>query len=167
MWNVKAVAVPSADFLASRRSKHSFRDALSAPLSNTSISASQAQLAIFSHMPHWVNKLMALRNKIVGLFGFEVATDATLHTAQADLKLGDRAGFMKVIAVNKQEVISFAEDKHMSFYICVSIQNANVVVSTMVNLKTTIGKIYMTIIKPFHWVIARVVINNAVKNQRL
>lgn len=167
MWKVTAKPIPTNDFLASQRTKHSFRDALSAPLSKPTLSAAKAQLSIFSHMPNWVNTLMSIRNKIVKYFGFKVGTSTSLEMKKTELKLGDAAGFMTVISVKDHEVISFAEDKHMQFYMSVTTDDQQTTVSTLVNLKTPIGRLYMAMITPFHWVIARVVIHNAVKEQRL
>ncbi|MBQ4861595.1 DUF2867 domain-containing protein [Pseudoalteromonas sp. MMG013] len=167
MWKVKAVPVPKDDFLASKRSKHSFRDALSAPVSQPSISAAKAQLNIFSRMPKWVDTLMNIRNKVVKYFGFKVAIDSSLQMEKTNLKLGDAAGFMTVISVHEQEIVSFAEDKHMQFYMSVTTNGQHATVSTLVNLKTPTGRLYMALITPFHWIIARVVIHNAVKEQRL
>jgi hypothetical protein len=167
MCKVTSRPIPTDDFLASIRTKHSFRDALSAPISQPTLTATKAQLSIFSHMPKWVTTLMTIRNKIVKVFGFNVGIDSSLEMKKTELKLGDSAGFMTVISLSEHEVISFTEDKHMQFYMSVTTDKQQATVSILVNLKTPIGRLYMALITPFHWVIARVVIHAAVKEQRL
>ncbi|MEM0911792.1 MAG: DUF2867 domain-containing protein [Pseudomonadota bacterium] len=143
-----------------------FRDAISARVDQHDMTPSQLQLAIFTNMPSWVNNLMALRNRLVGMFGFDVGTP-DLTPQSGDLNIGDNAGFLTVIEKYDDEVISFAEDKHMEFYLSVSKNNGCVVVSTLVNQKTLIGRVYVNMIVPFHYIIARTVINNAKKAKRL
>lgn len=117
-------------------------------------------------MPSWVSKLMRARNRIVKLFGFEVGAD-NLTPNSDELKIGDKAGFLTVIEKTQDEIISYAEDKHMIFYISVLKQADQVIVSTLVNQKTLIGRLYVNSILPFHYVIARTVMNNALKAKRL
>ena len=167
MWNVTRSPIPSADFLAQRRTQPSFRDALTVSLTRKDLTPAQVQLGIFSHMPSWVQTLMSVRNKIVGYCGFEVGQNIGAEKSITNLQVGDQAGFLTVIHLDNREIISFAEDRHMAFYISISITNDQATVSTMVNLKTWIGRTYMSIITPFHWLIARVVINNAVKAGRI
>ncbi|MDG9667742.1 DUF2867 domain-containing protein [Hahella sp. CR1] len=170
LFRVSAVPIPTDDYLGQRAARPYFRDALAAPVSNKSLTPGQLQNAIFTVMPLWVQALMALRNRIVGVLGFEVGrtfTDDRSVFPPRDLQVGDAVAFMHVIHADASEVVSFTEDKHMQFYLSVSKQGEQVVVSTLVNLKTLTGRLYMAMIKPFHWLIARVVIHNAVKDGRI
>lgn len=166
MFKVKATDIPKTDFLASKSEFPYFRDALLAPLTNKDLTPSNIQLNIFSHMPTWVNKLMRLRNGVVKRLGFRVDDD--LFKVNVDqLKVGDKAGFMTVIRCNDIEIVSFAEDRHMDFYMAVTKKDDKVVISTLVNKKTTVGRVYLTMIAPFHWFIARTVITNAINKGRI
>ena len=158
--------LPHNDRLSHSAKGHHFRDALGADISNLSLTPSQLQYAIFAHMPGWVHKLMSMRNRLVKLFGFKVGQES-MTPGSSELKVGDSAGFMKVIETHEDEIISYAEDRHMAFYLSVSKRQQQVVVSTLVNQKTFIGRLYVNAILPFHYVIARVVINNAVKAKRI
>lgn len=164
--NIQTLDEPKQDKLAGKVEGHYFRDALSMPLYNPSLSPSQLQHAIFAHMPSWVSKLMRIRNRIVKLFGFEVGAD-NLTPSSDELTIGDKAGFLTVIEKTQDEIISYAEDKHMIFYISVLKQADQVIVSTLVNQKTLIGRLYVNSILPFHYIIARTVMNNALKAKRL
>ena len=164
--SVQAVAQPKSDILSQKAQVPFFRDALSANVSQHQLSPSELQYAIFNYMPNWVNQLMSLRNNIVKFFGFEVGQN-NMQPERAELAVGDQAGFLTVTEKYEDEIISHAEDKHMSFYISVKKQNNNVIVSTLVNKKTLIGKLYVNAILPFHYVIARTVIYHAIKTKRI
>lgn len=164
--NIQTLEEPKQDNLAGKAEGHYFRDALSMQLSKPLLSPSQVQHAIFAHMPSWVSRLMRIRNRIVKLFGFEVGAD-NLAPSSDELAIGDKAGFLTVIEKTQDEIISFAEDKHMIFYISVLKQADQVIVSTLVNQKTWIGRLYVNSILPFHYIIARTVMNNALKAKRL
>jgi len=166
MFAVKAVTVPGADFLSEKSIAPYFRDALQVTLTKPELSAAQVQYRVFSQMPKWVDSLMSLRNRIVKHFGFDVAS-SSITPNNDQLKVGDAVGFMTVIRCDEKEIVSFAEDKHMQFYLSVSKCTNRAVISTLVNKKTLFGRIYVTAIIPFHWLIARVVINQATVRNRI
>ena len=163
---IEALQQPYGDRLTLKQGKYYFRDALATRHSNNHLSPSQIQYAIFAYLPSWVNALMRVRNCIVSVFGFKVGKDS-LRPESSELSVGDRAGFLTISEKFEDEIISYAEDKHMDFYLSVAIKNGNVIVSTLVNKKTLIGRIYVNAILPFHYVIARTVINNAIKAGRI
>jgi hypothetical protein len=166
---IRALPEPKNDKLAAKISKHYFRDALATKRINKDLSASQLQFAIFAYMPRWVGWLMKIRNYCVALFGFSVGTkeEGGMSPQVDEMKVGDHAGFLQVTEKTDHEIVSSAEDKHMDFYLSVAIQGNDVVVSTLVNQKTIIGRIYVNLILPFHYVIARSVINNAIRAGRI
>ncbi|MDP2562796.1 DUF2867 domain-containing protein [Psychrobium sp. 1_MG-2023] len=163
---IKALSEPYNDRLNSKAQQHFFRDALATPRNRNDLTVSQTQHAIFSYLPSWVNGLMNIRNKVVAVFGFEVGrSHKTPHSDE--LGIGDEAGFLTVIEKHSDEIISIADDKHMTFYLSVAFVGDDVVVSSLVNQKTMIGRIYVNSILPFHYFIARMVINNAIKAGRI
>lgn len=164
--NVRTLEAPVNDNLASKAESYYFRDALSAAITKSELSPSQLQHAIFAYMPNWVGSLMRLRNRIVKSFGFKVGAD-NLKPTSDELEVGDKAGFLTITEKSESEIISYSEDKHMTFYISVLKKSDEVIVSTLVNQKTLIGRIYVNSILPFHYIIARTVINNAIKANRI
>ena len=164
--DIKALPSPVGDALSARAQAPYFRDALQASMSKPDLSPSQLQYAIFTYMPGWVHGLMKVRNKLVKAFGFEVG-QASMAPKSDELQIGEQAGFLTVIDKSQDEIISYADDKHMTFYLSVKKQDDSVIVSTLVNKKTWIGRLYVNGILPFHYVIARVVINNALKAGRI
>jgi hypothetical protein len=166
---IRNLSEPKDDTLATKVSKHYFRDALATKRTNQKLTASQLQFAIFAYMPSWVGYLMNIRNACVALFGFSVGTgkESGMSPQGEEMEIGDKAGFLIVTEKTEFEIISKAEDKHMAFYLSVAIKADDVVVSTLVNQKTLIGRIYVNLILPFHYVIARCVINNAIRSGRI
>ncbi len=164
--HIHSVALTDDNRLSQVAKGHHFKDALSTEISHYDLSPSQLQHAIFAHMPNWVNSLMALRNKIVKVFGFDVGQE-NMVPESTELNVGDTAGFMKVIEKHQDEIISYAEDRHMAFYLSVGKRHGQVIVTTLVNQKTLLGRLYVNAIVPFHFIIARAVINNAVTTRRI
>lgn len=89
------------------------------------------------------------------------------QTPPERLQEGDQVGFLSIIHQSEQDIISYSEDKHMQFYLGVSKTDTSAIVSTLVNPKTRTGWLYLQFIRPFHWLIARAVLHNAVKKKRI
>ncbi|WP_046003109.1 DUF2867 domain-containing protein [Pseudoalteromonas rubra] len=157
---------PERDRLQAKARAHHFRDALQLTLDTPSLTPSQLQYRIFNTLPGWVTQLMRLRNKLVAVFGFSVGKN-NMEPASDELDVGDQAGFLSISEKYPEEIISNAEDRHMAFYLSVKKQQNTVIVSTLVNPKTLTGRVYLTAILPFHYVIARSVIHRAKKAGRL
>lgn len=164
--NITSKKPPHHDRLCFKDSGHTFRDALVAKRTLLELSPGQIQYAIFGYLPDWVNSLMALRNRLVKVFGFEVGQNSMLP-ASTDLKVGDQAGFLTVIECYPDEIISIADDKHMTFYLSVALKDDTFIISSLVIQKTWTARVYVNAILPFHYFIARLVINNAIKAKRV
>ncbi len=164
--SITSLKHPNDDNLAEKSTMPFFRDALQTKISQSHLTPSQLQYAIFGYLPTWVNHLMSLRNKIVRIFGFNVGMNSVKPGCD-ELKIGDTAGFLTVIEKSEDEIISYADDKHMTFYLSVRNHNNTVVISSLVNQKTIIGRIYVNAILPFHYIIARIMIHNAIKAKRI
>ena len=163
---IKALPEPHNDRLSLKAQQHFFRDALVAKRYRKELTPSQLQYAIFAYLPNWVSNLMKVRNRIVKVFGFEVA-QSNMAPKSDELAVGDQAGFLTVIETYPDEIISVADDKHMTFYLSVATAGEDVIVSSLVLQKTIIGRIYVNAILPFHYFIARTVLNNAIKADRI
>ena len=164
--HIQNMAINDTDRLRTKATGHYFRDALVTTIQRNELTPSQLQHAIFAHMPGWVSGLMSLRNRLVKAFGFEVG-QSSMAPKKTEMQIGETAGFLTVVEKYDDEIICCAEDKHMTFYLSVAKLPGKVVVSTLVNQKTLLGRIYVNAILPFHYIIARVVINNAVTAKRI
>lgn len=169
--HIQNMAIHDTDRLRTKATDHYFRDALVTAIQRNELTPSQLQHAIFAHMPGWVSGLMSLRNRLVKAFGFEVGQSSMApqqtQIQKNEMQIGETAGFLTVVEKYDDEIICCAEDKHMTFYLSVAKRPGKVVVSTLVNQKTLLGRIYVNAILPFHYIIARVVINNAVTAKRI
>lgn len=164
--HIHTLKEPLHDRLANKAQAPYFRDVLSVRIEKTTLTPSQLQHSIFAYMPAWVTVLMRIRNNIVKLFGFTVGADSLKPTSD-ELNISDKAGFLTIIEKHENEIISYSEDRHMSFYLSVMKQSDHVIISSLVNQKTLIGRLYVNSILPFHYIIARTVINNAIKDKRI
>jgi hypothetical protein len=164
---VKLAELAEADnHLAAFAQAPYFRDCLQTELERSDLSISDIYHGIFSHMPRWINQLMRVRNALVGVLGFATAKHNQAK-ALGTLKQGDDLGFIKVLEISDQHMIGVSEDKHMQFYLSIRKTDTQVEVSTLVNKKTWIGRLYVNAILPFHWFIARTAIHQAIKGKRL
>lgn len=102
--------------------------------------------------PGWIRGLMALRNRIVSLFGLKAA----------DLGVADAAtvaGFPVVSERDGQVVLGF-NDSHLDFRIVVDVEakgadDSKVAVTTLVRRHNAFGRLYIAVVTPFHRVIVR------------
>lgn len=119
---------------------------------------------IFGKEPKWVTLLFKIRNAIVKLFGLKTEMPKDGNT---QFKVGSYIGFFQIYNIIENEVLLGADDSHLKFR--VSILNSqekdfNIKVTTLVQYNNTFGKIYMTIIKPFHCLVVKSMIKNAHKS---
>ncbi len=110
---------------------------------------------------------MKIRNSIVKHLGFSVS-NTEMSLPIEDIKEGKTAGFLTIEHVSSVELVCASYEKNMDMWLSVSkISNDQYAVSTLVNLKTKTGKVYMLVIKPFHKLIAKYCINQALKSGRI
>lgn len=128
---------------------------------------------IFADGPAWVNKLMALRNIMARKLGLKAAApdqSAARPSCPAPdaIQTGQKLGMFQVIKVADNLLVTGEDDTHLDFRIALSRTADNRLhVSTVVQTKNTLGRVYMFVIKPFHKLIARTMISNALKAGRL
>lgn len=101
--------------------------------------------AIITTFPRWVQSLMTLRNTLVAPFG--LLTDGP--------ETGDKIGPFPVTQETEQEVIAGFDDRHLDFRVSVRAHNGEVSLATWVRPHNIGGRAYLTVILPFHVLIAR------------
>jgi len=87
-----------------------------------------------------------------------------------EIEDGRKAGFLNIELVTDADanVVCGAYEHNMDMWLSVmKTLDHEFAVSTLVNLKTKSGKIYMAMIKPFHKVVAKYCIHQAIKAERL
>lgn len=105
------------------------------------IDAIEAKQRIIASTPAWVNALMVLRNRLVGL---------------ASLKTAPISEF-PVIAETPESVVLGFDDSHLDFRIVVWLPEATreLSLTTIVRTHNRFGRLYLRLIMPFHRLIAR------------
>ncbi|WP_321424186.1 DUF2867 domain-containing protein [uncultured Bacteroides sp.] len=113
-------------------------------------------LSSFLVEPKWVTFLYKLRNTLVKPFGLETTTELNIDP---NAQKGHNFGFFKVLERSEQEILLFANDKHLEAWFSLQ-HEANQEISvvkfaTVVRFHNLMGKIYFSIIRPFHYLIIR------------
>lgn len=104
---------------------------------------------MFRRAPSWISQLVALRNRVVAVFGLK---QASLHI---DDEASSVAGFPIVQQSDEQVQMGF-DDKHLDFRIWVRRDpgteelSAQLTVTTVVRTNQLLGRAYLGVIKPFH-----------------
>lgn len=105
-------------------------------------------------MPRWVDALMKLRNRIVGVFGLK--TDRNTQKSET---------FFTVIENREEEIIMGEDDKHLNFRASILKDSSEGTLSliTVVHYNNVWGKVYFFPVKPFHKIIMRVLLKRYLK----
>lgn len=105
-------------------------------------------------MPEWVDVLMKLRNRIVGVFGLK--TDRNTPKPET---------FFPVIENRKDEIVMGVDDKHLNFRASILKDSLEESISliTVVHYNNVWGKVYFFPVKPFHKIIMRVLLKRYLK----
>jgi hypothetical protein len=174
MPRITEVAVPQASKVRQAVKAVHFCDAYQAPLTR-SLSAEDAYKAVFAHTPGWAQALLKIRGWAVYAYGLKHPNkDQERATAEgfkrSRLQVGERVGFT-IQSIEPHELIAGEDDKHLDFRVSVykseSGQDATVTVATVVQINNMFGRIYIALIKPFHRLIVRSMLQNAVDAGRL
>lgn len=165
MNRVVKVPVPEASKLLASFRRVTFADAYEVAIVNPALTAEEAALAIFGHSPAWVGALMKARGVFAKAVGLK----------HSDMRSGEQQrGIFKVQQRHSNEIIIGEDDSHLNFRISIlRAGNADeagaqtVTVSTAVETHNALGRAYMFVVKPFHRVIARTMVQRAADAGRL
>ena len=158
-----AVAIPAESRVRQAFGSTDLADAyeIRLPQGTTSDPKALAQF-IFSNPDGGVSVLMQLRDLIVGRFGLKTAADLK--------KVSDpRIGLFKVYETNAAEIILGEDDKHLDFRVSVlhrieqhpGEKAAFVVVSTVVHCHNRLGRLYLSLVEPFHRRVVKAMLRRA------
>ncbi len=136
-----------------------FQDAFTT--TNTRDSLEIITKKIFGTAPRWVSVLMKIRNGIVRLFGIRSEGRPTISK---EFKKGGHVYFFNIYEIEENEVLLGADDRHLDFRVSVLKEEKsenNVKVTTIVNYKNRLGRIYMWFVKPFHRMVVKRMVKQA------
>jgi hypothetical protein len=144
-----------------------YRDSFQVNTNVANLASKNVYHSIFGFLPKPVQLALKLRNSIVKCFGFS-ASNTEMSLPLEDIEQGKKAVFLIIELVTESEVICGAYEKNMDMWLSVlKVSDNEFAISTLVNLKTRTGKLYMAFIKPFHKIIAKYCINQALKAGRI
>jgi hypothetical protein len=144
-----------------------FRDSFKVTTNKADLDAKTVYHSIFGFLPALVQWALKLRNTIMKCFGFS-ASNTEMSLPLEDIMAGKKAGFLTIELVSETEVVCSSYEPNMDMWLSVlKLSEQEFAVSTLVNLKTTSGKCYMTLVKPFHKFVAKYCIRQALKKGRI
>jgi hypothetical protein len=138
------------------RPGHQFADAYRVPVP-PGLDAMAATRLAFGRGPRWIRALMALRNRVVGVFGLKaagLAADRRGDAAARARRPGRHAGGFPVISESPDRVVLGFDDRHLDFRIVVALADGCATLSTAVRWHNLFGRAYLAVVMPLHRVIA-------------
>lgn len=154
-----AASAPAGSQASLRLPGAYYQDCYQVPLPNEGVSALELYLQVVQQTPGWVNRLMAMRNWLVGLVGLKnLGHLGALKCAKpaADYRVGDRVGIFSLLYLSQDEVLLGDSDKHLDVVLSVcKAPHKAVSVSTVVHVHNALGRLYMLPVTPLHKIIVR------------
>ena len=158
---ITSIPVPPATRISSEIPGSDFHDCYVLPLAHEGRSALEIFLQTMARSPRWVEAMMGLRNRIVGLFGLKNLGHLGAlppHKETAEYRIGDRVGIFTLLSMSDDEVILGDDDKHLDVKVslCKVMRDDHeaVAVTTVVHIHNLLGRVYMLFVAPMHRIIA-------------
>lgn len=148
---------------------HDYVDSYSVTLNAKDLTIEQVGKSFFTSDPAWVTWLIALRNRVVPLFGLKTSgagyaeREAIIHNFKCEVD--ESVVLFKVFDKNEREIILGEDDKHLDFRVSLFLdkQNNALTVSTVVKIHNWLGRLYFLPVKPFHKMIVPAMVKGMVK----
>ena len=153
---VLATAVPPHSEIARHLPDSDFHDCYELAIAPTGRTALALYLDVVARTPGWVDRLMALRNRVAGWFGLKNLghlNGATARRPASEYKLGDRVGIFSILYLSDEEVILGDKDKHLQVRVSVrklAGPRSAIAVATVVHIHNLLGRVYMLFVAPVH-----------------
>ena len=150
-----------------------YQDAYRCDLCRTDLGITDIFLAIFAHHPRWMRWLLVVRNRLASLAGLDAPQAAeVLQTRRQDrYAVGETIGVWPIFALTEDEIIAGRDNTHLDFRVSVLRQRdgtgCKVVVSTVCAAHNRAGRLYLTLVVPFHRRGVRMLMERALAAGRL
>ena len=170
---IKRVSLPSDSLLSNTSFDYfdSFSTEFTDPDNETT--PLRAGKALFTTTPGWVVGLMRLRDRLVSVFGLKPADKISSKKREElfDNFTGEpeeKIGLFRVYDKTETEICMGEDDKHLNFRISLLLATENdhtrrITLTTIVTFNNLLGKMYFTIVKPFHSAIVPTMLKKVVK----
>lgn len=153
--HASSVSIPSASAINKAYASVDLADAYSIELP-TGASPNPELLArfMFANQASWISGLMAVRDAVVASFGLKTAK----HLASLEAENGTgRLSIFKIYSTSPTEVVLGEDDKHLNFRLSVMCSGPSspgakrhLILSTVVHCNNRLGRLYISLIAPFH-----------------
>ncbi len=142
-------------------SQYQYSDSFAILVQRTDIESWELIPAFFQSAPSWVDSLFVLRNRIVGYFGLQTGSD-NQHDLNPPFQVGRKIGLFRVITLTDNEVVIGEDDRHLDFRTSLLLihrdTGSQLVVSTLVKTKNTLGVAYFSVMKHVHRLIVPIML---------
>ena len=143
-----------------------FHDAWAIEAGQPNLDALGQFLRLARMTPLWVERLMALRNRIVSVLGLKNLgglSQIDRAKKESEYAPGHRVGIFTLISRSANEVLLGDSDQHLNVVVSVHKQAvgngaALVTVTTVVHVNNWLGRLYMIPVTPAHRLIARAMV---------
>jgi hypothetical protein len=129
-----------------------FADAYRIAIEGHSLDARTAAVRMFARAPFWVDALLKLRHLIVAPLGLKTS-------GQGERAPGGTIGLFPVLSETPERLVAGFDDFHLDFRVIVDVVTADtgqqVTTTTLVLTHNWLGRTYLSIIMPFHRLVAR------------
>lgn len=158
---VKKSELPEKSILKIDESEFDYVDSFACEFtdSNQRVGATEVGKAFFSSGPKWIDKLFALRNRIVRRLGLKTSGDVTNREEllrQFQCEPGEQLGLFKVFHKPENEVVLGEDDRHLDFRVSLFVSgttNKTLTITTTVKFRNWFGRLYFLPVRPFHTLI--------------
>jgi len=128
-----------------------FADAFRVEVADPALDARHAAERMMAHQPRWAEALVSLRNLVVSPLGLKTSGEG----APAPRGM---IGIFPVLSETPDRLIAGFNDSHLDFRVVVDVTAPEgvrqVTLTTLVKTYNWLGRTYLTIIMPFHRLIA-------------
>lgn len=122
------------------------------------ITSDKILIDLWTIRPQWIEQLFKLRNIVVKPFGLKTGDKDDGNEIERCINTGQSSGLVSLTTKSPTETILCLEDKHLRAHISVIVEEKNngiknVNITTVVKFHYWLGKLYFTLICPFHLII--------------
>lgn len=165
--------IPESSQLSKSKTVFNYTDCFEGVIStNHNPDITEITKLFLSSGPKWADNLMAIRDKVAGLFGLKTSDQLTNQQQILDntkFEPGEQLGIFKLQSISTNEVILGEEDKHLNFKVSILIEHTNafnkkkISISTAVKFNNLFGRIYFLPVKPIHRLIVKATIKDMIR----
>jgi hypothetical protein len=120
--------------------------------------------------PKWADRLLVVRDKIVGMFGLKTTNSLVRSKGQtegAKYQIGESLGMFKLFDQSDNEFVLGENDKHLDFRVSLLLETLDyetdkmrLSITTAVKFNNNLGRVYFFPVKPIHKILVRAMLKD-------